>query len=148
MLFAAGHVPTLPGSTHGLTAARSGQATHASGGELDYFVTNDGPPASGAPVEAGAQSDRSPVVLGGLRAGAEPPKLRPMVNGDASAGRIAGLAKNGMADLLKNTSSPLWISSVTTPPTTAPRSRGLPERRSVPSQSGTRQRSRSTGRTW
>jgi len=73
----------------------SGEATHqgngVTGGELDYFVSND-PSYPNAPVYRldGRQGDHYAVQLGGLRAAAEPneqppvepPNLKIMVTGD------------------------------------------------------------------
>jgi lysophospholipase L1-like esterase len=86
--------PSLLQIPAGARIYATGQATHQSGGELDYFVTNDpSNPTTGATRQNGSQSDHYPVQLGGMQAAAEPQDLREMFNGDVIYGSMPNKTK-------------------------------------------------------
>ena len=75
------------------------QATHQSGGTLDYFVTNDPTsPATGPLVlDNRGGSDHWPVQLGTMQAAADTPQLRVMADGDNAPLYAVGLATTLLA---------------------------------------------------
>ncbi|WP_240124266.1 arabinofuranosidase catalytic domain-containing protein [Streptomyces sp. MUM 136J] len=86
--------PSLLQLPAGARVYATGEATQQSGGELDYFVTNDpSAPTTGATRQNGSQSDHYPVQLGGMQAAAEPQDLRGMFNGDIIYGSMPNKTK-------------------------------------------------------
>ncbi len=78
------HRGTFPVGAH---VYNSGESTHQTGGELDYFVSSDDNAGDAtASRMPGGSSDHYPVWWGGMRAAAEPPELKVMPLGDSTIG--------------------------------------------------------------
>ncbi|MEU1439266.1 FG-GAP-like repeat-containing protein [Streptomyces sp. NPDC005786] len=62
---------------------RTHEATHQSGGELDYAVSSENIPDHPVRRQPGASPDHYAVAIGAMRAAAEPPELRILPFGDS-----------------------------------------------------------------